>query len=370
MTKTQATIPAISSGGVTAYFLWEVGDTIDLELISKKTNVASHRAQLNMRPVATPSFIAFSVPPLSIPLPDIEIFGRSAKTLLKLYDYGVISIRIDLPYTGDWARFRELCSTFRHYDQLLATAQKLYASIAPELAPAVRTPHDASFIEDYYVFTVHEFSEPVSAQDLVTTFSVEVASLLRTEQRPLAAQEVEEALRQRLSYFDNDLSIVEWDSAFVYDRDDAADTIHSILEFANTQLVELRTYDQRLDAELDWIYKTDPVHDQRAGLFSHRSASDRAQRIRLMLIDIRELVDKTNNALKIIGDAFYARLYRVVRARLGLSDWERQIDDKLESVSLIYRFLTDQAQHIRNELLEWIVIILIFVEVIMGFIRH
>jgi hypothetical protein len=48
-----------------------------------------------------------------------------------------------------------------------------------------------------------------------------------------------------------------WDAAFVFDTRDGADAAASILEFANTQLVEWRTYDVRLDAELDTSYKMD-----------------------------------------------------------------------------------------------------------------
>ena len=42
----------------------------------------------------------------------------------------------------------------------------------------------------------------------------------------------------------------------VYDGNDA-DAVEDILEFANTQLVEYRTYDARLDVELDAIYRCD-----------------------------------------------------------------------------------------------------------------
>ena len=67
--------------------------------------------------------------------------------------------------------------------------------------------------------------------------------------------EAEEALRTRFSYHEDDLPIVQWDTAFVYDRSESASAIEDILEFANTQLLELRTYDTLLDRELDGIYK-------------------------------------------------------------------------------------------------------------------
>ena len=85
-----------------------------------------------------------------------------------------------------------------------------------------------------------------------------------------------------------------------------------------------------------------------------------------------ELTDRAGNALKIIGDAYYARLYRGAAGRLGLKDWQRQIDSKLQSVNEIYQFFTDQAQASRGESLELIVIALIVIEIIVGLLtlRH
>ncbi len=74
------------------------------------------------------------------------------------------------------------------------------------------------------------------------------------------------------------------------------------------------------------------------------------------MVDIRELNDRSNNALKIIGDAFYAGIYRAVSVRLGIENWQQQIESKLNSVE-IYRSATDQPQHSRSEFLEFIIIL-------------
>src|SRR5208282_2444096 len=100
-----------------------------------------------------------------------------------------------------------------------------------------------------------------------------------------------------------------------------------------------------------------------------KESEDQVDRLRYLLVDIRELCDRSNNALKIIGDAFYARLYRGVALRLGLNDWQQQIESKLSSIGEIYRFATDKTQHARNQFLEIIIIILIAVEIIIGVMR-
>ena len=129
--------------------------------------------------------------------------------------------------------------------------------------------------------------------------------------------EQQEALRAHFSYFSDDLAVVQWDTAFVYDRRESAAATLDILEFANTQLVELRTYDKRLDDELDTIYKLD--HLRPVARFGRKHAQNAADRLRYLIVDILELTDRANNALKIIGDAYYARLYRGAAGRLGLT---------------------------------------------------
>ena len=63
---------------------------------------------------------------------------------------------------------------------------------------------------------------------------------------------------------------------------------------------------------------------------------------------------------------YYARIYRAAAKRLGLADWQRQIDTKLASVGDMYRFVSDQARNRRDEFLELIIIFLIALELIVG----
>jgi hypothetical protein len=231
-------------------------------------------------------------------------------------------------------------------------------------------PHEA-LLEDYFVLEVDRFDQPLAAGELTAGYSSELAALLLFEERPLYRTEESEALRVAFSYYRDDLVVVQWDAAFVYDRPEGAVPIVDILEFANSQLVEFRTYDARLDEELDAVYALEPGRPIRRFLRG-REAAERADRVRYLLVDILELTDRTSNALKIIGDAYYARLYRAASGRLGLADWQRQIDTKLRSVSEIYRVFQDQAQYARSEFLELIIIALIAFEAVIGILalRH
>jgi len=55
-----------------------------------------------------------------------------------------------------------------------------------------------------------------------------------------------------------------------------------------------------------------------------------------------------------------------VAMRLGLPDWEQQIDSKLKTIAEIYRYAADEAQETRALILELTVIVLILIEVVIG----
>jgi hypothetical protein len=352
--------PAIARGAFRALFVYDVADTIDLQRLRSVRGEGVSRAPLQLRREASSEFIQYPVAPLIVRLPDLE--EPHATVRVKIFDFGVVSIRITVPFSGPWAAFGELTRRLRRGAALEAQARAALDDVLAEIKEALDDPH-AAIVEDYFVLEVEQFVAPVTARTLTGEHGSELAQLLLFEDRPLVGGEEHEALRLAYSYYPDDLAVVQWDAAFVYDRADGAEAVEDILEFANSQLVEFRTYDARLDAELDTIYRFGVGVPQRA---SRRSAVRRADQIRFLLVDVLELTDRTANALKIIGDAYYARLYRAVAGRLGLADWQRQIDAKLRSVSEMYRVFQDQAQAARSETLELIVIALVAIEAIIG----
>jgi hypothetical protein len=355
-------LPTIAKGAFRAFFVFDVADAVDLRRILTVRGEGFSRAPLQLRREASSEFIQYPVAPLIVRLPDLEEYGASVR--VKIFDYGVVSVRLSVPFAGAWDDYAALTRRLRRDAKLEAAARAALDDVLGEIAGALDDPHEP-LIEDYFVLDVDRFEEPIEGRTLTTALGPHLAKLLLFEDRALVASEEAEALRVAFSYYPDDLVVVQWDAAFVYDRTEGAEATMDILEFANSQLVEFRTYDARLDEELDAIYALEPGRSTQR-FQRGRESSGRADRVRYLLVDILELTDRTSNALKIIGDAYYARFYRAVSGRLGLADWQRQIDAKLRSVSEIYRVFQDQAQYARSEFLEYIVIVLIAVEAVIG----
>jgi hypothetical protein len=358
--------PAVREGAFHAFFVFDVADTIDLAQLTSVAREGVARAPLQLRPEASTGFIEFETQPVIARIPP----GPTGIAIrAKIFDYGVVSIRLSVPFSGSWTAYAAFTRRLRADEDLARLARAALDGFLVEIRRALDEPHEP-LVEDYFIFEVESFAESVESARLLGEFGDSLASLVLCEERRLTSVEAREALRVSFTYFDDDLSIVQWDTAFVFDRRDSAKATLDILEFANTQLVELRTYDKRLDAELDTIYALDPKRPTRR--FGRKQAQDAADRLRYLIVDIAELTDRSSNALKIIGDAYYARLYRGAAGRLGLKDWQKQIDSKLETVNEMYRFFTDQAQASRSEFLEIVVILLIAFEGIVGLLalRH
>jgi hypothetical protein len=352
----------ITSGAVRAYYLFDVADTIDLAKMSALAGDTRAPAALSLRPHAPP-YLQFLVPPLVASLPEVDFDGLRCSARLKLYEYGIVSVRCTFFLAGTWNDLTALTERARSDERIMRFAESTVARICDEYAHALDEPHPA-LIEDYLIVEIERFGEAVDAETLLYDHSAALASLLLGERKSLSMTETEEALRTRFSYHEDDLTIVQWDTAFVYDRRESTRAIEDILEFANSQLLELRTYDALLDRELDVIYKMQPAGPPRS--LRGRREAEQAATLRYLIVDVLELTDRSSNALKVVGDAYYARIYRSAAKRLGLADWQRQIDTKLASIGEMYRFFSDEARSRRDEFLEVIIVVLVAVEVVIG----
>lgn len=357
-------LPDIEAGWFHAIFMYDVADSIDMGRLAAMPGLPFSASQLELKPAPSPGHGQFLVPPMAGSLPDISANGFTATTRAMIHSYGVVSLRLSVPFQGSWSDYACMTRDLKGSHELAAAAGRMLDDLCGQIGPALVDPHE-KMVEDYFVFQVEACKEPLDSTVLLSEHAAAVSALIAGESRCLSKLEQDEILRVRFSYFPEDLAVIEWDSAFIFDRAECAEAVIKIIEFANSQLVELRTYDARLDAELDAIYRLNVDH-KKPERWGRREADRRARQLGRLLVDVRELADRAGNSLKITGDAYYARVYRGVLVRLGMADWQHQIDQKLRDMGEMYHFLTDEAHHAQGEYLELIVILLIMVEVIIG----
>jgi hypothetical protein len=182
----------------------------------------------------------------------------------------------------------------------------------------------------------------------------------------LSEQERQAVLQHRISYLANDLVIPTWNAAFVYDTPTGMLAALEILEFANSQLLEYRDYDERLDNQLTAIYarlRSPRWYDQWVSSRYTRAARE----VHALFIDVNELTDRTENALKFIGDIYAVRVFTLVGDRLGLGSWKAEVEAKLKTLDDIYRFAVEQSSMSRGQFLELTIVLILILELVLIF---
>ncbi len=361
----------LRQGRILVYHLFAVADTIDLDHVRRLWEGQSKTTRLISRRAA-PEYIQFINPPVSLPLgermlglrPDEQIPGRA---VAKIFDFGVVSIRWEIDLPKCWDDLVKQAPCFVDNSALEVLSRQLLAEIRPKLAPGLKNPYGEVLEEDYTIFYIESFEgvEPLSARQLLADHGADIAQLIRGEEKALSPSEQIETLRQRISYFDDDLVVIDWNAALVYDHEGSSEHV-DILEFANCELLELRYYDSLLDRELDRIYhevENGPASGWKYWL--HNRYRPTSHRLLTLMVDVVELKDQIENSLKIIGDLYSARVYRSISDRLRLKDWEESIERKLRSARQIYEVLTDSLDIGRSVFLEWTIIILIAIEIVL-----
>jgi hypothetical protein len=359
------TPPAVTRGSCHVLVAFEVGQAIDLGRAERLAAGGTRRPWVPSR--RAPQQFGTRSAPLRILQDGVgspTVAGLvPAAVEVVLYEFGAASVCISLPLTGSLDTLPALSDELYGHPALLADARTRIAGLLEAVAPAVARPKLAAVVEDYVVFQIDAFSAPLGPSELIREHGAIIARILRAERGPVSDEEIADVLAARLSAGPSDLVVVDWNAALVYDPDPAETC--AVLEFANVQLLEMRFLDAELDFALEQAYDT--LGRAGRGVALLHSYAPALARIAELQADAAVLFERVTNALKLVGDQYLSRLYRLVSARFHLRDWDASISRKLQTIDGIYQKLADRATARRLEVLEWIVIILIGVSILLPF---
>jgi len=351
----------IRSGFVTALYLFDVAEAIDLAAVKRRLGARAAVATLDDKSAGPPR-LRYLQPPV---VADGDALGcrelDGFQVRVKFYDYGVISLMLSRPFAGSWADLVGLGQALIENEPLEQHATDACQRIVAAVGEAFTGRRSAFLDEDYLVFAVTTLDEPMTSAELLERHGADIAQLLRGERQPLSLQERESVLRNALSYISDDLVVPAWNAAFICDAAPAALQAVEILEFANSQLLELRYYDDLLESELTRIYAELQRPRWTDRLMGRRHARA-AVELQALFVDVNELTDRLENAVKFVGDIYAARLFGNVATRLGLDRWKNNVEEKLRTLNDIYRFAVEQTGMSQANLLELVIVLILVIE--------
>ena len=208
---------------------------------------------------------------------------------------------------------------------------------------------------------MREITGSPSVSDLIRKHGSRIAHVVRGDTGQLAESECNEVLQSRISYYANDLTVIGWNAAFLYDSTTGAETAIQLLEYANSQLLEFRHYDDLLTENL--IVSTNCSIKERAFL---RAGDWRAPQLGCTRCCSmwHELTEHADNAIKFLSDMFAARLYKLAASKVGVPDYKDLVTRKVHTAEELYRFMVDQFNQSRAFVLELMVVIILIIDLI------
>jgi hypothetical protein len=124
-------------------------------------------------------------------------------------------------------------------------------------------------------------------------------------------------------------------------------------------LLEFRHYDELLTEILDGVYDS---LEQKKGVLSRWQMARSASSLHTVLLDIQELTEHADNAIKFLSDMFAARLYRLAATKVGVPDYKNLVEQKLKTAEDLYHDMIDQFNQSRGFFLEVLVILILLIE--------
>jgi len=358
----------LEKASVLCYRLYDVADEIDLGMAESVLARDARRLRLSR---SGAEFLLFPNPPLiiglgrrvlSLPGGPVEIEARA-----RLFDFGAISVVLTVPVpTGtEVDALTPLADRLYDGPEVDALALELVEALRTEVARAMENPHLWEQVEHYAVIFVDAIRGAPSGEDVLRRAELARLLLGETAVRELSSAERQDVTQRHLSYSKDDLVVIDWNAAFVYEPSGSHD-IPDILEIANAQLLELRYYDDALDLSLARVNQRLKRERRRLGSIFRSPYPALSRQVLVTLLEMSELVERVENSLKIIGDFYLARVYEAAVEQLRIPAWKETVTRKQEILSDVYGWLKGEVDTARSLTLEVMIVLLIVVELLVA----
>jgi hypothetical protein len=212
---------------------------------------------------------------------------------------------------------------------------------------------DPQFDEEYSVYCISGYSG--DPEVYLSLYGDKVAAFLKNERIFLDEEEVKATLSSYLKYGKDDITIVDWDGAFIFDSTGDFDSNIELFEIANLQLLKSRILDYDLDERLEKTLRLMGV--------SKRLPFIRSGEVRKVVKEIIEIrtqsileSEAVERNIKLIGDWYSAKLYSLISKKFHLDSWKSEIKEKLDTLEDIYTMATENFSVSYRATLEFIIL--------------
>ena len=346
------------SGNIFIFQAFDIGDDINLDGIAKSKKLIEQPKEI------TKYFKNYHTP-LTVELPHPHHTGKC--TAANIHHFGAVSLAYQIPFESSLEKLRqEMEGIYNTYqEQSVSDIRSLFNKIKRYIYQAKFFQHRTSYV----VIQVDPNKSITDINELRTQYGGIISSMLRLEDVHLSEEQKKDILEENIGYYRKDFIIIDTESAFVYD-DDYSELL-TFFEFANIQQLELQYFDKILDKQLNTFYeqKTQKVAIRSYLPFIGMKAGGPIEGLDRLRVDIAVITERLENSIKLAGEAYYSELYSHLTDKLELDNWKDSIEKKLAIIRDIKTVYNDKINTFREHMLEILIIILILIELIVGFVK-
>lgn len=358
----------INQGVAHLYYAFDVGFSINLEEADRRIRTQKQRRGFKLKKSSN-KYCKLNPAPLNISMSCPELGVTPLHKTLNvsealICEFGAISICLQVPFSGKLDHLLRLSQTLYDNSELIQLARSLVQNLVNEMGPAISKVKVSDHVEDYYVFQIEKLEPSVSVDTLLNDYPDVLSCLLRGDPVLLSQEEVSDILFHRVSYGQNDVTLVDWDTAIIYGQE--MEDVCTVLEYTNVFLNEFLFLEGEINKALNEFYDYFSLSNS-FSWWPTKSRHTQLRKISQFQLDSDFLLESVTNAMKLFDDVFLARLYKLSYERLKLNTWENSIERKMQTVESIYQKFSDAESTRRLEILEWVIIILIAVSILIPF---
>ena len=363
----------ISEGRILLSRVFDVANEVHLAEAERALRrvPANDRSVARLRLERQRDGVIFTDPPVLANLADrvLQLDGHewAVRVLAKAYDFGVMTIiwSLTIPdgmLLDDLERIAVelevpgMRTDLEHW--MTEDCDVAIEAMRPGLVKPGRRDVDDTLL----LFAITGFHESITGEALAA--HPRIPGLLLGERVEFSRQLREELHRSSFSYSKNDLVVIGYDAALVYDPTGTND-VSTMLEFALAQTLELELEDRDLDQRVAEMH--DQLDERRRAGQSWRKSPYESLRRNLLSqhLDYSEVLGRVTSAVKVTEDFYYAKVYREAVRVFRVDEVIAAANHKLDLMSRTYSMLSDEVDTHTSHRLERIVIGLILFEILL-----
>jgi hypothetical protein len=204
--------------------------------------------------------------------------------------------------------------------------------------------------EEYAIYQISGYEG--DPELFLASHGQKIASLLKSEKNALDDKEIEYTLSHQIKYGEDDVVIIDWDGAFIFDpKGEIGETVE-MLELGNYQLLRYRLLDASLDEQMQKALNAIEAPPRKKSFFEQSEFRNEFLKVIKTRAGAVSKFEDLERDIKLIGEWYSARLYDLIAKKFRLNEWRQTVREKLASLEGIYSIASEKLGMSRIHRLE------------------